>query len=155
MQDLSIADPEISMETAGRFTAEEFENTCTALTNKLSRSEELVCHFTTLESAKFILASGSHGLRASKAGQVTLHVAPRSYRDRTEIVPISHGTCNPSPLCQAGGGLSICVEMPHQLGWDKHRGGEFLATVGKKLWGDKADDAPAGVPPAQDSFGRA
>mmetsp|Transcript_32119 Transcript_32119/g.95847 ORF Transcript_32119/g.95847 Transcript_32119/m.95847 type:complete len:314 (+) Transcript_32119:87-1028(+) len=114
MQDLSIADPEISMETAGRFTAEEFESTCKYETNKLSRSEELVCHFTTLESAKFILASGSHGLRASKVGQ-------------------------------AGGGLSICVEMPHQLGWDKHRGGEFLATVGKKLWGDKADDAPAGV----------
>ena len=113
MSSLSV-DPAIDMEGAGRFTAEEFANTCVALKKQIMQIEELACHFTTLESAKFILAKGSHGLRASKGGQ-------------------------------AGGGLSICVKMPHELGWDRRRGGNFLKNVGKELWGEKAAQAPAGT----------
>ena len=38
---------------------------------------------------------------------------------------------------QHGGGLSVCLTPPHNLSWEPYCGGDFRATVGKALWGEK------------------
>eukprot|EP01045_Picozoa_sp_COSAG04_P050768 COSAG04_NODE_20742_length_387_cov_0.895833_1_plen_100_part_01 len=89
------------------------KSTCESLEEReCARVEQLVYHYTDIESAKLIIGVGSPGFRASKVGQ-------------------------------GGGGFYVVTDGPHEMGWDQHQGGEFRATVGRELWGEKAADVAA------------
>lgn len=59
------------------------------------------------------------------------------------ISPTSLGL-RASAAGQLGGGLSICLAPPHELGWEQWGKGEFRAAVGKALWGEKWADVLEG-----------
>lgn len=45
---------------------------------------------------------------------------------------------------QLDGGCSVCVQAPHEMGWEQYGRGAFRATVGQRLWGEKARDVLLG-----------
>lgn len=45
-----------------------------------------------------------------------------------------------STVGQGGGGVSVTIVGPHELGWDKFQGGDFRKSTGEALWGEKAND---------------
>ena len=59
------------------------------------------------------------------------------------IAPTSLGV-RASTAGQMGGGVSVCLTPPHALGWGQWGKGEFRATVGKALWGEKWADVLEG-----------
>ena len=59
------------------------------------------------------------------------------------IAPTSRGV-RASSAGQMGGGLSVCLAPPHALGWAQWGKGDFRATVGKALWGEKWKDVLEG-----------
>ena len=61
---------EIWLEEVGRFTNAEMKSTCDTLEEReCARVEQLVYHYTDIESAKLIIAEGNPGFRASTVGQ--------------------------------------------------------------------------------------
>jgi len=105
-------------ENVSRCTRFEIAGLWRAANDSIRRSETLVAHFTSLDAAKLILGEVSLGLRASTVGQ-------------------------------AGGGMSVvCSDSQDgplaELNWDKWQGGEFRATTGKQLWGEKWESVLVG-----------
>jgi hypothetical protein len=45
---------------------------------------------------------------------------------------------------QLGGGLSVCVTPPHELGWEQWGDGQWRATLGRALWGEKWENILVG-----------
>ena len=89
-----------------------------AANGSIKKVETLVAHFTSLDAARHILGESSLGLRASTFGQ-------------------------------AGGGISVVFsDRPDgplaELDWDKWQGGDFRATTGKQLWGEKWESVVVG-----------
>ena len=105
----------IQIEQIERFTTEEMEAAFREVDKHITKNEKLVWHFTSHPSAEFITARGSHGLRASKVGQL-------------------------------GGGLSVCTEAPHDLGWNKYGKGPWRENVGRALWGERWQNVLEGGP---------
>jgi hypothetical protein len=123
---------------AAPFTPEVFDAALAALVGGIARDEYIAFHFTDGASVGYILADNSVGLRASQ-------VCFRMY-------PVSHQTLGQfktqtffAQVGQLGGGLSVCLETPTSLGWDKWGRGAFRPTVGLELWGSKATDVMLGV----------
>jgi len=102
-----------NMDNIARMTNTEMKGLIDVLETDIKRGERLAYHFTSKEMVGIIMAPGSHGLRASKVGQL-------------------------------GGGLSLCKLPPHELGWDKYGGPQWRSTIGKALWGEKAEDVRLG-----------
>ena len=105
-------------ENVSRCTRFEIAGLWRAANDSIKRSETLVAHFTSLDAAKLILGEFSLGLRASTMGQ-------------------------------AGGGISVVFSDSQdgplaELNWDKWQGGEFRATTGKQLWGEKWESVRVG-----------
>ena len=47
---------------------------------------------------------------------------------------------------QLNGGVSLCKQPPHEMGWEQYGDGEWRATLGKQLWGEKWQEVlPGGV----------
>jgi len=50
-------------------------------------------------------------------------------------------TCTCTLTCsqagQLGGGVSLCLRGPHEMGWESWGGGDFRERVGRLLWGEK------------------
>ena len=46
------------------------------------------------------------------------------------------------------GGVSVCKQPPHEMGWEQWGGGEWRETLGKKLWGEKWREVLPGGPHA-------
>ena len=70
LSDLKSSEPTLGIEDVGRFTNSEFAAAIASLTQQTARAFVLAYHFTSLKSAKAILAPGSGGIRASKEGLV-------------------------------------------------------------------------------------
>lgn len=51
-----------------------------------------------------------------------------------------------STVGQLGGGVSICLTSPVELGWCEYAGGSFTEAVGAALWGSKWYEVMAGKP---------
>jgi len=49
---------------------------------------------------------------------------------------------------QLGGGVSVCKQPPHEMGWEQYGDGEWRATLGKQLWGEKWQEVLPGGPHA-------
>ena len=110
--------PTSKPENVARCTGSEMAGLWRAANDSITRSETLVAHLTSLESTKLILADASVGLRASTGGQ-------------------------------AGGGISVIFNDTEdgplaELKWDKWQGGEFRATTGRQLWGEKWESVLVG-----------
>ena len=45
---------------------------------------------------------------------------------------------------QLEGGVSLCLRLPHEMGWEPYARGGFRNIVGQKLWGEKAADVLPG-----------
>ena len=45
---------------------------------------------------------------------------------------------------QLEGGVSLCLRLPHEMGWEPYARGGFRHVVGKELWGEKAADVLLG-----------
>ena len=98
----------LPVESASRWTADEWRSNMAALAAKTCAADEaLACHFTSNASAHLILSDKSHGLRASTVGQLD-------------------------------GGVSLCLLLPHDMGWKPYGRGAFRLTTGRYLWGEKA-----------------
>ena len=108
------------VESAARWTSDEFRSNMDELAKICAEDEALACHFTSNGSAHMILSDESHGLRASMVGQLD-------------------------------GGVSLCLRLPHDMGWAPYGRDAFRTTVGRALWGEKAGDVlltsgPDGTP---------
>eukprot|EP01043_Picozoa_sp_COSAG02_P042922 COSAG02_NODE_3692_length_6376_cov_17.973395_5_plen_917_part_00 len=55
-----------------------------------------------------------------------------------------------SSVGQLGGGVSICLASPTELGWAKHGGYDFAKKVGEQLWGSKWYEVMPGEPTEND-----
>ena len=53
-----------------------------------------------------------------------------------------------STVGQLNGGVSVCKQPPHEMGWEQWGGGEWRETLGKKLWGEKWREVLPGGPHA-------
>ena len=98
-----------------------------AKNNTISKSEELVFHFTSRESAELIIAKGSNGLRASQVR--TPFPLSRELTSGQGLIAWQAG--------QLGGGLSVCIKTPHDLGWEQWGADPWREKVGRALWGEK------------------
>ena len=64
-----VGNGDVWPENVARFSEAEMATAWHNVEESIRKSHVLVAHFTSLESAALILSEGSHGLRASKAGQ--------------------------------------------------------------------------------------
>ena len=46
------------------------------------------------------------------------------------------------------GGVSVCKQPPHEMGWEQWGGGQWPESVGKQLWGEKSEEVMPGGPHA-------
>lgn len=100
-------------ENVARMTHGEMQTAWTAAQNSITLQEKLVCHYTNIEGAGYILGTDSPGFRASVVGQ-------------------------------GGGGVSVVTVGPHELDWAPYQSGQFRASTGQALWGQKAADVLLG-----------
>ena len=49
---------------------------------------------------------------------------------------------------QLNGGVSVCKQPPHEMGWEQWGGGQWPESVGKQLWGEKWQEVLPGKPHA-------
>ena len=95
----------------------------------LSKEYELVYHFTDRISAGWILLG---------CGDAPLKSEP----------PAEGSGIRASTVGQLGGGVSMCVTSPMDMGWDKDQPQrKFRENLGRRLWGQKWREVMHGEPP--------
>ena len=78
----------------------------------------------------------------SKDHELAYHFTSKKTVD---LMLSSHGL-RASTEGQLGGGVSVCKQPPHEMGWEQYGDGEWRATLGKQLWGEKWQEVlPGGV----------
>eukprot|EP01046_Picozoa_sp_COSAG06_P015371 COSAG06_NODE_982_length_11218_cov_22.274845_1_plen_1477_part_00 len=107
---------------------------------RLWRNKELVTH---LEPGQLEVALSELGNRLPKSQALGYH-----FTDIDSARLILHGQgIRASTVGQLGGGVSVCLTSPVELGWTKFSGGRFAKRVGEALWGSLWRQIMSGTAP--------
>ena len=107
---------------------------------RLWRNKELVAH---LEPGQLEVALQELRNRLPKSQDLGFHFTDV---DSARLI-LQNAGIRASTVGQLGGGVSVCLISPVELGWAKFGGAEFAKRVGKNLWGSKWREVMPGPAP--------